>query len=123
MIHKRHHSFEKNYHLLADWLLQNLYYDERDLNDVARVSSLIPHALSIAKVEDSDFYLNKDLLLRQTGYHQFYSIKNYLQAKVCLEEALRLSENYRSADKDTYVRILNDLGCVNSELGNYKKQL
>jgi tetratricopeptide (TPR) repeat protein len=123
MIHKKNGVFEKNFTQFATWLQTNLFYNERSLDDIARVYNFIPHGLAIASIEGSDFYMNKDLLLRQIGYHQFYSIKNYLQAKTCFEYALQISETYHSYDKDTYVRILNDLGCVNSELGNYDEQL
>jgi hypothetical protein len=54
---------------IADWLFQNMFYDEKNLEDVEKVSQLIPHGLAVASIEDTDFYINKDLLLRQIGYY------------------------------------------------------
>jgi len=73
---------------------------------------LVPHGLSIASIEDTDSYLNKDLLWRQLGYHQFYALRNASQAKICFENALIISENRHNIDKKSIINILNDLGNV-----------
>jgi hypothetical protein len=50
MIHKKNGDFEKNYEQFATWLHTKLFYDERNLDDIARASQFIPHGLAIADI-------------------------------------------------------------------------
>ncbi len=80
-------------------MLSNLYYDVRNLEEIDKANTFIPHGITIASVEDTEFYIKKDFLLRQIGFHQFYSMKNYLVAKICLENALTFYDKNPLQDK------------------------
>ncbi len=64
---------------------------------------MVPHGLSIASIEDTDSYLNKDLLWRSIGHYQFYALKNAPQAKICLENALGISENRHNPNEEAII--------------------
>jgi len=123
LIHQESGLFEEQHKEILQFILSLLNYDEKNLVDVARVSELIPHGLVLGMFENKKLS-PEDLgrLWYKIGYHQEYAVGNYMQAKICFEKDLEITEKYFGKDHPSTGITLGNLSNSYGELGDHEKQ-
>ena len=147
--HSKSGKYERYYQNVFDWVVENLEYDEKDLNDVRRVGLLVPHALQLESLQNTISSCNIVDLLQKIGRHQLYlfikernygkdhpetaitlvnlgnawgSCGDYRQKKDLLSRALEIFEKHYGKGHPETAITLDNLGNVLGSLGNYEKQ-
>ena len=104
-------------------LTEQCKYDGKNVPDIARVSTIIPHAVqfaSLIKDTDAEGILLVELLDR-IGGHQLYGTKNYVIASKHYKRALVILEQQPIKDDLNIAATLSNLGGVYDCLGDYQR--
>ena len=120
--HQRSGNYESYYSKVFEWMVKKLEYDEKDLDDVKRVSLLIPHAIHLKDLQNTINKLKMAELQEKIGYHQLYGVGKYHVALKYFENALAIKENYYGKDHPKTAATLGNLGNVWGSLGDYEKK-
>jgi tetratricopeptide (TPR) repeat protein len=122
MIHRKRNVFDNNFEKATNWLLPQLKYNEIDLQDVARVSPLVPHGLAMCEIEgvEEKYWEKVWLMYMYSGNHQLSAIQNAQQGKFCFEKASIIAGKNCGLDHPNTVTAMESLGDSYCSLGDHK---
>jgi tetratricopeptide (TPR) repeat protein len=122
MVHRSIRIFDRNYEQAAEWLMSQLGYDRKDLKEVARISSLVPHGLAICEIEHVIEKYWKEIFSIYYGISA-YQLDNFQQSFFSCTRALEIAEKKFGLDHLVTAEALNNLGRAYQELGKYERAI
>jgi len=122
LIHERSGLDKQYFYQVFNWLFPKMDYEESDLQDIGRVSLIIPHAVNLCHIKNPLDPTKLSTLYEKIARHQLYAVGNPNISLEYFNKSLMILEANFSKDHPDIARTLTNLGNAWGDLGDYEKQ-